>query len=232
MKSIAVLALVCAAGSALADITNITNFQNLPGSQAGYTQRDASGIFGARMAVFSAAGGAFYDDSTGGAGPDLQNFGVDQSMGMFQGRDIRISSSMTILPNGNQQIIINAFTADGNPFVAPGTTLGGSTINALQFDIGTPNAPADPIDFNSAITIVSATFTVSSATQSFGPFNSLAASPNGNDLTLRSGVNAGNDITGLGINRFTVTAEVTKIPAPGALALMGLGGLVATRRRR
>jgi len=234
MKYAALLAIACTSATALADIQNITDFSHTT-LQAGappYTPRDAGGIFGARMAVFSPAGGAFYDDSTGGAGPNLQTFGVNESMGTFGGRDIRIVSSQTLLGNGNQLISFDAFTADGNPFVANGSTVGGQIINALQFDIGTPNAPADPVDFNTNITIISSLFTVSSATTSFGPFPGTAAVVGGNGMTVRSGVSAGTNITTFGINRFHVEVEIQKVPAPGALALLGLGGLVATRRRR
>lgn len=233
MKTVALLALACAGTTALADITNITNFAHTTLTSGGYESRDASGTFGARMAVFSPAGGAFYDDSTGGAGANNQNFGASESMGLFGTRDIRIVSSQTLLTNGNQLISFDCFTADGLPFVPTGSTLAGQLINALQFDIGTPNAPANPVDFDTNITIISALFTVSSASATFGPFGSTATVVGGNGLTLRSGVSAGTDITGFGLNRFHVEAEIQKtIPTPGAMALLGLGGLVVGRRRR
>ncbi|MCE7972774.1 MAG: hypothetical protein DYG92_00385 [Leptolyngbya sp. PLA1] len=233
MKYAALLVIACAGTSALADVGPVTDFSRttIAGAPT-YTPRDAFGIFGARMAVFSPAGGAFYDDAGGGAGPNLQNFGVDESMGLFAGRDIRIVSSQTILSNGNQIVSFDAYTADGLPFVPNGATVGGQIINAIQFDIGTPNAPADPVDFNTPITVVGALFTVSSASSTFGPFAPTTAVVGGNGLTVRAGVQAGTNITTFGLNHFHVEVEIQKIPAPGALALMGLGGLIAGRRRR
>jgi hypothetical protein len=235
MKMAAILGLVCASGSALATVTGVTNYGAMivPNS-GGYGNRDAVGVFGARMAVFSTAGGAFFDDATGAAGPNLHNFGADESMGMqFEGREVRIASSQTDLANGNQLIRFTCYMGDGGPFVPVGATVGGQTINALQFDVGTPNAPADPVNFNvAAISIVSHSFIVQSATTTFGPFAGGAGSPGGNDLTYRAGVQAGTNITTFGIARFVIEVEIQKIPAPGALALMGLGGLVAARRRR
>jgi len=228
-------ALACTAGTAMGSDIFAFNFNNMPAGSGGtYSARDAAGVFGARMAVFSTAGGAFLDDATGGpAGANLHDFGLTQSMGLGAGNNILISSTQTILPNGNQQIVFSVFTETGAAFVPAGATIGGATINAIQFDIGTPNAPADPVDFVSPITVVSATFSIfTTAATSFGPFASTATTPGGNSLTLRSGVSAGTDITGFGVNRMDVTVEVTKIPAPASLALLGLGGLVATRRRR
>lgn len=234
MKIAALLVVACASASALADITNITDFTSTTlTSQGGvFGDRDAGGVFGARMAVFSTVGGAFYDDGTGAAGPNLHNFGFNESMGLASGRDVRIVSSQVDLPNGNQLISFDCFTADLLPFVPAGATVGGQTINALQFDIGTPNAPADPVDFNTNIVVVSALFTVSNATASFGPFAATSAVVGGNGLTLRSGVSAGTDITGFGLNRFHVEVEVQKIPTPGVAAVLGLGGVAALRRRR
>jgi hypothetical protein len=228
-------ALACTAGTAMGSDIFAFNMNNMPaGSGGSYSARDASGVFGARMAVFSTAGGAFFDDASGPAGPNLHNFGLTESMGLSVfGNNILISSTQTILPNGNQQIVFSVFTETGVAFVPVGATVGGATINAIQFDIGTPNAPADPVDFVSPITVVSATFSIfTTAATSFGPFASTTTTPGGNSLTVRSGVSAGTDITGFGINRMDVTVEVTKIPAPASLALLGLGGLVATRRRR
>jgi hypothetical protein len=235
MKMVALLPLTFAAATALGSVTGVSNYAAniVPNQPRGYENRDAVGVFGARMAVFSPAGGAFFDDATGAAGPNLHNFGQNESMGaQFEGREVRISSSQSLLPNGNQLIHFEAFMADGGPFVPVGATVAGATINALQFDIGTPNAPADPVNFNLPITIVGAQFVVTNATTTFGPFAPLTASPNGNDLTVRAGVQAGTNITTFGINRFIIDVEVQKIPAPGALGLLGLGGLIAARRRR
>lgn len=236
MRHAALLALACASATALGSVTGVSDYSQylVQGAGGGYENRDAHGVFGARMAVFSSAGGAFFDDASGAAGPNLHNFGLTESMGLqFQQRDVIISSSQGILPNGNQLIRFICEMADGGPFVPVGATVGGQTINALQFDIGTPNAPADPVDFLApGIVIVGHGFIVQNASTTFGPFSGLAASPNGNDLTYRAGVQAGSNITTFEILRFVVEVEVQKIPAPGAMALLGLGGLMAARRRR
>ena len=59
-----------------------------------------------------------------------------------------------------------------------------------------------------------------------------------NDLGLYSAdfnIYIGDDITGAALSGYTpstVTLEWNAVPAPGSLAVLGLGGLVATRRRR
>jgi len=63
--------------------------------------------------------------------------------------------------------------------------------------------------------------------------SSVSAADNAANLIVRITLNGATSTNGLGNNRFdNVQFNATQIPTPGALALLGLGGVVALRRRR
>ncbi len=106
---------------------------------------------------------------------------------------------------------INFFDAASNPLLT--ITFGDAWLTG-SLGLGASDFMSNSVTFTGPI--VSGYGSVSNEAFSFSFANPLPASPNGSFTTTSS---------------FTSSANLV-VPAPGAAALLGLGGLIATRRRR
>lgn len=109
-------------------------------------------------------------------------------------------------------------TASSNPLSAPGATFSPDGVGSYQANYSAGGSVfADLFTSSLSIPSGSATFTDNFAGALFGSVGDIGAEWN---FTLTARDQAS------GVSTFTV------VPAPSALALLGLGGLVAVRRRR
>lgn len=103
------------------------------------------------------------------------------------------------------------FVANGNNVIS----------GQLHFPPGVNANPANPFD------IFEATFTANDFTSSYTVDITTAT----NQLSLYNSA-SGPQATAVQATELAGTIQVIGVPAPSSLALVGLGGLVATRRRR
>ncbi len=176
----------------------------------------------ANAGVYAGPGGAIPDSST--AGPGVFVSTIDASVDT----DFPITGVVVVLNFGTGTVVGNrehTWAGDLIATVSFGATNvrllnrlgGGSDMNGqYTFADGAAAFPPAPVDFNLP-------------NGTYAPFDALAAFNGGasNGIwTLTISDNAGADVGDL------VNWELRIIPAPGALALLGLGGLVAGRRNR
>ena len=189
-------------------------------------------------------------NSTSGVGYILGNdqsatFGTTQTFtgAGYNGQDITIASSEAV----GVTTTTDTFTVSTPTNFLTTTTVGGTKITALQFDIGDANSGvtfggvANPV--NLAIPITSDTSTgniLYNGNTSFTltPATTLAA--DGSSYSAVEGVNAGTTaISTLGVHSFTYSITYATVPAPEpsqfaalGIGLLGLGGLILRRRAK
>lgn len=151
-----------------------------------------------------------------------------------------VLSAHTILGGGTEfiQVEMANFQSNGTDLSAWQPTPGLLSDNLIPYtswrlDVGTITG-SDPIAWSSDFRIVDSGFTIfDSDLNSLGTF---ALTVNGSTANSLAGVAVvglgGADIGGFDMASIQLFWEIEKVPAPGAMALLGLGGLVATRRRR
>ncbi len=117
-----------------------------------------------------------------------------------------------------------------------GFSVGGFPADTGAFFMGI-NAGGDPLDWVSDnivnLAIITGYDSLGGVIFAFDitAFGSFTAGPNGS-WNGSLGVSFGAGTTGIGVARVDLDVSYSKVPAPGTLALLSLGGLVATRRRR
>ena len=233
-------ALAATAGTASADLTasewtgGIQSFfgeSAQRGDPTGDNYFVAPGIGSTAEGFFINADMAGIADSTAGAGATSIGFGID-------GSEIFSENTVTDNGGGNFDIEIRLFTS--GPDIAPGGFAGpnGGALDTAGFFLG-GNAGGDPFEFSDAVFNNSATLDFLDGTGAsllggaadISGFANFTDGPGGTwDGGL--GVTFGAGSAGLGAVEYVFNGNFTKIPAPGAAALFGLGGLAAARRRR
>lgn len=135
------------------------------------------------------------------------------------------------LPTGNFIDVIFR-TRHGSDMVPLGTQVGGQPVAFWGWNVGKTN----PIQFESWVT----DYTLIRATWSFSLNGGNSFIPGGNHTGRQPSPWGGFDpgelldgqYIGAGVNAISVRYQIELIPTPGAAALLGMGGLLATRRRR
>lgn len=138
------------------------------------------------------------------------------------------SSTIITIPAGSQ---ITAITFEGLTF----STFNGSYLSELILSVNdttnfsaywdwAPSTTEDPGSFGPA----NGSFGLPGLFSS-GPFTT---STGGLFITVYEGFNDAGNLIDANISAGILRIEYTPVPTPGALALMGMGGLLASRRRR
>ena len=238
MKNIVTVCSIFAAtaGTALASIAPVQYTgpifgtdpsENLNGDPTGNPFFVAPGFGNAADGFFLAGSGPFADTS---AGAMMDNIGgnIDGVSSIF------VDSVVTDNGGGNFDIVILLYT-DGADLAPSGFSGGTAPIDTLGFFMGA-NAGGTNLDFSDvAITNSASIELFNAAGPAGGPFDivtfgDFTADAGGWDGSL--GVTFGAGSAGAGITGIELRVNVDVVPAPSGMALLGLGGLVATRRRR
>lgn len=126
---------------------------------------------------------------------------------------------------------------------AGGATLpSGNEANALVFDIGNqtgagaPLFPIDGIEIGAEFSYLGGTMALYNAgglfsDTPFAPIDTGLPTPDPTQFFLTTGFDFGT-LAATGMNGVVYTTYLQVVPAPGALALLGLAGLAGRRRRR
>ncbi len=163
------------------------------------------------------------------AGTTMQ-IGTDLNGGI-----VTVSSTITSNGGGNYDIVLSMTTTSGE--LAPtGYNVGGITADTLGVFLG-GNANGDPFEFGGPAFVNSATIELlDGGALAAGPFDisSFAnfTAGEGGSWDGGFGVTFGAGSAGAGVDGITFRGNFTVVPAPAGVAMLGLGGLVATRRRR
>ena len=169
---------------------------------------------------FFLAGGPFVDSNIDGLN---ENIGADLLGGSVFSNDV-----LTDNGDGTQTLLLTITSSSGELFPS-GFSDGVNPLNRAGMFFGA-NAGGTPLDFGGETVLAADLDALDAAGASIfgGPVELV-----GLGFNIQSGsfgINFGDDTVGLGVGE--VTLAITMTPAPGSVALLGLGGLCATRRRR
>lgn len=236
MKNVLAIALVAGASfAAQADIVAYWAFNNdpLPGGGFGYQPGDFPAAAGyglqAGVANVSVGGGLTGETLVNGNGDTvyswIQSFGgstVNAQFGELAGGSLAVQGGTN---NGNNGSFItvdfDAGLLDATTFSFAGRRTG-TGFNSVSIEA-----------FDGAVslgTVASGVDLTTSSTLALYSFD-LSVLDGVSDASIVITLNGATSTTGnVRLDNFVIDGTV--VPAPGAFALMGLGGLVATRRRR
>lgn len=144
---------------------------------------------------------------------------------------VNIGEATIVTSPTSFRYIVGAFTTDSSNLWISGLTIGGMPMSQGRFDVGAGaftngllmNIPVGDI---ASISIVSSVFVDGASVATSTPL------PNGRVLPEAGALVVWNGVVNSGVDEIQIIVDVTFVPAPGALALVGMGGLVALRRRR
>jgi len=233
--------LLCAGLAATASASVITSSPTGPTvdrESSPYTTRALGSMVNTGNAVFNTAGGAFLNEA------DPHTIGGSDAMTNAFLRPSTVSSSVTTV--GLLRTVTIEWTTDNQGvMIQPGDMLGGVPFQTVSFELGTanfPNGGIDDPDFVSFAhapdamdpTIFLADFTLLNATGGTIFAGAWFVNLNGaGEIAGRTFVGAGGaDLANFNIGGGRAVVSYNIIPAPGSVALLGLAGLVAGRRRR
>ncbi len=243
--------------SSNAPVMNLLDSEVTPGSfrvfqpweLSNNTRSVSAGTADTATAAFGPGGGAFLHNAVGAASP-----GETAAADAFGRAETDMVVNITDLGddgNGNFTTLITWFaqsfdfltnTNTLQPYLPAGTTIGGQPVTDLEFSMG----GGDGVNFNSGLDFLDITPGIQNVvdfgnalltTDGAGGFGALAV---GGDFGIRSGTQVtsgtiwgagGADLSTFNVfgNQYFITYTV---PAPAGVAVLGLGGLVMTRRRR
>lgn len=179
---------------------------------------------------FSTGGGAFL------AGPGSHTVGGTSSLAGVAGvtADMVVTSSVTTVGT-TRTLTISMIAANGAAIAAPGLAVGGATVDSIFFEMPGNNGGADLFNDADKIGAASGTFNLLDNTGASLFATAANITDTGTSFNVNNGVTTGpgSDIFGfapIAGGAWTISYEI--VPAPGAAALLAMGGLVAARRRR
>ncbi len=231
MKIAFAFALCASAGMATAGFTvteaSITDFGAAPLTPAGDGYFQVAGLGGAGGFAFATLGAV--EDTFDGLG---QNIGADLIAGTHDG----LAETNTFGAPGSTGTISFGITGSNGELAPAGFNVGGLPADTAGYFLGA-NAGANPLDSTPGIVVSSAFIELFDASGTsllnadITGFANFTAGAGGTwDGSL--GVSFGAGSAGAGIATYVVTINGTTLPTPASAALLGLGGLVAVRRRR
>lgn len=159
------------------------------------------------------------------------SIGENVTQHTFGGTPAQIMASWDeYVGSSTNTIVLNIFSSDGAPFLPMDFSIGGQTFDFWTWNFGM----FDKVTWRGgavAAPLIQARYQLSSNGGEEFPSNK---SMTGNISNPWGGSDFGVTQADLaaGVNYLRVSYEVAPIPAPSALALLGLSGLAAARRRR
>ena len=184
-------------------------------------------------AGFGLAGGPFVNTTFGGG---VQNIGAALAGGAVFADDSFSTDVPNNAPNGTTGTLqLDLLASTATPDLFPGGfNIGGFPATRAGQFMGA-NAGGNPLTNDKPVIVTFAGWFAFDAagTQLWGVDVSGLVPVDGNGYWTGSfGVGFNNFGAGLGAIQATLVFDYTVVPAPASMALLGLGGLVATRRRR
>lgn len=191
-------------------------------------------LFSTAITVHTVESQSFLDTA-----PDVHIFGGTDFMGLSTLEPTRalhvITSEATVAPN-TVEFVIEWGMDDGGAFLPSGASLGQVGITSLGFHLGQGPAPDQPIgwDPNPGFDIISSTFELFDLQgvdllQGVGVFD---ASDNGGTGLSGVAVVSAENLSAYDAAVARATITIRKVPAPSGLAVLGVTGAIASRRRR
>jgi hypothetical protein len=182
---------------------------------------------------------AFFIDDV----PDNHAFGGVEAAGAnFAGNagdSFSIASLNTVLGGGTElvQVEMANFSANGALSAwlpIPGNGPNGVPFTSWRMDMGSTAAGTDDIAWSNDFTIINSGFTAFDSTgASLGTFALTLDTSTANSMSGVAVIGLGGaDIGGFDMASIQLFWEIEKIPAPGAVTLLSMVGLVSMRRRR
>jgi len=160
---------------------------------------------------------------------DLDTFATSTTAS-FTGWDISFSGSSSTF------LTINSQTLSNNRFVGTGT---GTPTPIARLEVGTVIGASSTFGTNGGGSLLMPTYLPAPGPILANSENIIGFRRVVNGLTIYGWISVlvGNDmltrsVTGIAYEDSGAAIEAGAIPAPGALALLGLGGLISARRRR
>ena len=236
--TLGLLALAIGAGGAVAQNITVHDGSGLTpiGARAGGPRSADGDLYGTAISVFSGDAG-FHLDSL----PDVHIFGGTTFMGISSlepSRSFNVTTSENDLGGGLVEYVVVWATDDQGAFLPGGQPqLGEGFYDTIGFEIGQGNAPAEIIEWspNPGFTVVGTSFQAynTSGVDMLGGTGEFFVNDNGGaGLSGGAFVTSVNDLRQLDLSMARATITIQKVPAPGALSVLALGGAVASRRRR
>lgn len=229
------------------------NTNVIPGTGQTGTLRGVGGdTFGAGVTVFNAGGdgailfdGSATDPLTFATDPDPMMLAFAGSMGMnlVTGQEGSVFTNATSNAPGTLDISVQWAEFDANgalaSMVPAGTTLNGTPVTDIQFEIGGPSVLMDTIE-----SVMPGTFFDGVISNNFALFDSTGAVLFSDTIAGAGDISTGGLQAAVGINaggadlgdfdiaggQFDFTLSV--VPAPGGAAALSMLGFAAMRRRR
>ncbi len=148
------------------------------------------------------------------------------------GATVNIGESETVTGANTVRIVIDAMTADSSSMWPSGITIGGVAITQGRFDVGA-GAFTDGILWNNLPGPITSVAITNAVLADGAVLATSSALTNGRTLPEMGALVAWNGVVGSIVDETQMIFDITySVPSPASVALLGLGGLVATRRRR
>lgn len=239
------VAVMAAAGSAMAidvaaanaDLKNGIQFANDVASARLGTYGDraitAGDTYGAAVLGQTTAVAAFM--TAAGRVTTFTYDNLASAHGTLVGSGAVVGMTEITIPTGpnSVRIIVDAFTVDGTDLWQTGITAGTPALPITQgrFDVGAGAFTNGLLWDNlpgaiSSVSIFNAVFIDGVQVAASAPLTNGRVLPQMGSLVVWNGV------VGSGVDETAMVFDITFIPTPGAMALVGMGGLMAARRRR
>ncbi|MBX3357415.1 MAG: PEP-CTERM sorting domain-containing protein [Phycisphaeraceae bacterium] len=211
--------------------SNIGNVQSMR-SSGGLRDITAGDTYGAALLGQSPAGAAFVTNAAG----RITSFVYDNAAsfhGTLVGSAATVNMAELTIPTGpnSVRVIVGAFTTDSSNLWISGLNIGGQAMNQGRLDVGA-GAFTDGLLWDNlpgaitSVSITNALFIDGSLVATSAPLTNGRVLPEMGSLVVWNGV------VNSGVDETQMIFDITYVPAPGSVALLGLGGLLAARRRR
>lgn len=245
MKTVAAFVLVALAGSAQAQSVVSANADLSQGITSnvgqlaslrdlgGFTPRGITGgdTYGAAIIGQSTAGAAFITN-TG----RITTFNYDLAASLHgvlagSGATVHMSEAQFVTGPNSLRVIVGAFTTNSSSLWINGLTIGGQPMTQGRFDVGA-GAFTNGLLWDNLPDVISSVSITNAVFADGVPLATSTVLANGRTLPEMGSAVVWNGVVGSVVDETQMIFDITFVPTPGALALVGMGGLVALRRRR
>lgn len=213
---------------------NLTRFTELDPNTFAITSGDT---FGAAVLGQSSAGAGHV---TAAGRTTTFTYGTTTTHGTLigSGATVRIGTAQALIAPNVLRVVVAAFTTNNSNLWQNGINIGGQAMTQGRFDVGSNAIGSNGLLWDnipgviSSVSIFSAVWSPSNNFAS--PLATSTALTNARTLPEMGSLVVWNGVVGFSgvISEIDMIFDITFVPAPGAVSVLALGGLLATRRRR